>query len=61
MLEDEPMKHCAVGVVGGDCNAWLCCSPNREQNVSSYTTCPQPWEGAEGSHPSGERELADIY
>lgn len=53
--------HLAVGMFGGDCTAWLCCSPAGEQNDSSYTTCPQPLEGAEGNCHSGERELADIY
>ena len=54
------MKHLAVGMFGGDCTAWLCCSPKEEQNDSSYTTCPQPLEGAEGSCPSGENWLIFI-
>lgn len=55
------MKHLAVGLFGGDCTTWLCYSPTGKQNDSSYTTCPQPLEGAEGSCPPGEKGLADIY
>lgn len=55
------MKHLAVGMFGSDCIAWLCRSSKIEQNDSSYATCPQALEGAEGSCPSGERELDDIY
>lgn len=45
-------------MLGGDRTAWL---PKGEQSDSSYTTCLQPLEGAEGICSSGEKELADIY